>query len=153
DEEGRVTVNELDENTGLRTSETIYGPAGQGQEHGERVQRTEFFYENANFPGVMTMRRVKSQDGENDLVAQYILDPATGRVVQEIVNPGGLNLTTSFTYDANGNKLSATDPKGNKTYFGYDQRNRLIGVAFPGPATKSMTYDDRGNKTSETDEN
>ncbi len=87
------------------------------------------------------------------LVTQYIPEKSSGRVAQEIVDPNGLHLVTSYTYDTNGNKLTATDPKGNTTWFSYDSRNQLTTVTYADGTQKQTCYDARGNKIKEYDEN
>ena len=47
-----------------------------------------------------------------------------GRMTSSVISPGGLNITTSFAYDAAGNRTSVTDPDGNITWYGYDNANR-----------------------------
>ncbi|EIQ01339.1 RHS repeat-associated core domain protein [Opitutaceae bacterium TAV1] len=150
DENGIRTLYEVDA-MGRRLKEQII-PAGNTTP----VQETVFAYESATFRGFVTRKTVKKLSDiaswVTDLVVQYVPD-ATGRLWKEIVDPANLALTTLYTYDANGNKLTVTDPRGNTTAFGYDDRNRLTEVTYPGGATKTFTYDARGNKTSETDEN
>ena len=43
----------------------------------------------------------------------------------------GLDNATSYTYDANFNQLTATDPNGNTTTFAYDALNRVIEALAP----------------------
>ncbi|AHF90591.1 type IV secretion protein Rhs [Opitutaceae bacterium TAV5] len=150
DENGVRTLYEVDA-MGRRLKEQVI-PVGNTTP----VQETAFAYESATFRGFVTRKTVKKLSDTaswvTDLVVQYVPD-ATGRLWKEIVDPANLALTTLYTYDANGNKLTATDPRGNTTAFEYDDRNRLKKVTYPGGPTKTLTYDARGNKTSETDEN
>ena len=164
DEAGRVTRYKLDKDLeltsmGRRMTEEIYPNASATQ----ATQITEFEYGNANFPSFVTKKTIKRQSGDPawavDRVISYTAD-ANGRIATETVNPGGLNLTTSYTYDLNGNKITSTDPRGKTTYFTYDNSNRLVQVTYP-PASsatdasaprKTIIYDKCGNKTSETDE-
>jgi RHS repeat-associated protein len=65
--------------------------------------------------------------------------------------PGGAVITSvAYTYDANGNRTTQSDPSGQTTY-GYDALNRLTGAAYPGTyGTWGWTYDQVGNRTSQT---
>jgi YD repeat-containing protein len=88
----------------------------------------------------------------------YLYLSATDKVLSEI-DPAG-NKTT-YTYDAIGNRLSMTDPRGNcEKYTGdftinyqYDDFNRLMKGLLPvspGETSKpvvSLSYDTRGNLT------
>jgi len=48
------------------------------------------------------------------------------RLTDKTVDPGGLAIHSSWTYDHNGNKASSTDPRGTVTAFEYDAHNRLL---------------------------
>ncbi|MCC6224871.1 MAG: hypothetical protein IT195_00515 [Microthrixaceae bacterium] len=148
DEEGRVTEYDVDP-MGRRTAERVKDAAGQ------LVRQTLFDY-HPTFENFMTARTVKRLATDpawaTDLVTRYVPD-ANGRVWKEIVDPGGLGLTTTHTYDRNGNRLTSTDPNGNTTAFAYDARNRLTGVFYQDGSSKHFAYDKRGNKVLETDEN
>ncbi len=85
----------------------------------------------------------------------------------QVTNPGGsqlpeLSLTTSYVYDANGNRKTIVDPRGNETSFDYDTRNRVVKITLPPvanptgqnvAATKEFIYDTRGKKLAQKDEN
>ena len=150
DEEGRVTVYAVD-GLGRRAKESIFAPASNAA-----VQITDFEYADPAFPGFMTRKTIEK--GSSDpawaeaLVTQYVPDE-NGRVAQEIVEPDGLSLATSYDYDSNGNKLSTTDPRGNTTWFSYDSRNRLSTVTYADGSQKQLVYDASGNKVAEYDEN
>ena len=162
DEAGRLTVYAIAQNTGLRLSEDIF-PAGAASNinsappSSASSQHTDFVYGSTAFPAFMTSKTVTTRSGDpswsQNLVTQYAPD-TQGHVASETVDPGGLALTTSYTYDNNGNKKSATDPRQNATQFVYDHLNRLIEVDYPGPtARKTFIYDANSNKLGETDEN
>jgi YD repeat-containing protein len=151
DENGNRTYYDID-SLGRRTTEKLYD-----HDPGHAlVQETDFAYGNPNYPGFMTQKAVQALAGSgpswaHSLVTQYVPD-ANGRVAQEVVDPNGLHLVTTYSYDANGNKLTATDPKGNTTWFSYDTRNRLVTVTAADGTQKQMVYDNRGNKSVEYDE-
>jgi len=146
---------------GRRTEEQIF-PAGSTT----AVQDTGFTYGNTAFPNFITKKTVKKlatatadPSWVTDLVTLYVPD-ANGRVAKEVVdmNENGtiepsVDLVTAYTYDDNGNKETATDPRGNVTTFSYDKRNRLTHVTYADHHQKQLFYDDRGNKTEEIDEN
>lgn len=61
------------------------------------------------------------------------------QVETQTVDPAGLNLTTTTTYDAVGNVETVTDPYGNTTTFEYDSLNRRTKVIDPlGHATTTQ---------------
>jgi RHS repeat-associated protein len=57
-----------------------------------------------------------------------------------------------INYDANGNLMSVTDPRGYMTVFQYDAAGRLDGEYDPMGYAKTYTYDAAGNVASMTDE-
>ena len=66
--------------------------------------------------------------------------------------------TTTYTYDANGNLLSTTDPDGDTTWTVYDALNRVVrSLSCPGQRPQrhalvtTTTYDAVGNVLSVTD--
>src|SRR5207244_1103328 len=95
------------------------------------------------------------------------------------VDPGGLNRTTTYTYDALNDQTSATDPLGKTSTMSYDARGNLLSIispfddlyvteqdlaygdsSHPGDVTQmsdiagvtaSLAYDLAGNLTSVTD--
>ena len=58
--------------------------------------------------------------------------------------------STYFAYDVAGNLASTTDPRGNVTTFGYDDRNRKTSVTNALNQTTSTVYDVANNKVSDT---
>jgi RHS repeat-associated protein len=83
---------------------------------------------------------------------------ANFRKIAQTVAAGTSDIaTTWFEYDQVGNLTKTTDPRGNVTAFGYDERNRRIWMDDPiatdrNSSTHTMNwgYDFAGNKTSET---
>ncbi len=158
----RIMTSSTDE-AGVTTQWTV-DSLGRRTEEQTPLQDTLFTYGNTTFPNLMTKKTVKKQGTADpswvtDLVTLYVPD-ANGRIAQEVVDMNGngtiepsIDLVTAHTYDANGNKLTTTDPRGNVTTFSYDVRNRLTHVTYADHHQKRFYYDDRGNKTKEIDEN
>jgi YD repeat-containing protein len=73
-----------------------------------------------------------------------------GRKTSEIVNPGGLNITTQYQYDSNGNLVKKMDANNNATYFAYDAVNRLRFTVNAEGAVSENVYDANGNVISTT---
>ncbi|MFZ3265601.1 MAG: IPT/TIG domain-containing protein [Terriglobales bacterium] len=66
------------------------------------------------------------------------------------------NNTTSYTYDARGNRISVIDPingSAHPTNFTYDIMNRLLGITYPNGTSVGFGYDNRGRRISATDQN
>jgi YD repeat-containing protein len=145
DEIGRFTYFELDAH-GNRTSERVYAakPGSLALPLPPAFQTTEFAYEDPNFPGFMTRKSVLAEGTEAGSDPSWVTSLTTlyepdsfGRVEREAVDMNGNgdidagDFITAYTYDANGNKLSVTDPRGYTTHFTYDERNRLVDVIHP----------------------
>jgi RHS repeat-associated protein len=66
------------------------------------------------------------------------------------------NNTTSYQYDARGNRMAVVDPvngAAHPTTFAYDIMNRLTGITYPDASSVTFGYDYRGRRTSVTDQN
>ncbi|HEV56156.1 MAG TPA: hypothetical protein ENN87_01495, partial [Phycisphaerales bacterium] len=68
-----------------------------------------------------------------------------GRPVRRVVDPndGGLQLATEYAYDAAGNRIRTTDPKGRHIHVGYDNANRAIWQSFATEVTDPNLVDVR----------
>ncbi|MES2982409.1 MAG: RHS repeat-associated core domain-containing protein [Verrucomicrobiota bacterium] len=129
------------------------------------LQRERYDYNNPRFQAFQTSTTTvahanfSGQPWETDLTSQNLPDDH-GRLWREIVDPQELKLTSEHTYDFNNNKTSTIDPRGNRTRFKYDKRNRLTEVIYPSAGTrngeavttKQIWYDRNGNKAAEIDE-
>ncbi len=61
--------------------------------------------------------------------------------------------TTEYTYDANGNIETTTDPNANKTKYTYNADNEPTKIEEPNGTTTETGYDSEGQFTSQTDGN
>ncbi|RJQ44181.1 MAG: hypothetical protein C4534_06885 [Gaiellales bacterium] len=77
---------------------------------------------------------------------------ATGIVTSQITGLP-MAVVTSYTYDANGNRTSTTDPEGNTTSFDYTAMNNLRLTTDALGNTIEHTYDAAGNRTATKDRN
>ncbi len=81
-------------------------------------------------------------------------NPTGGELMSKVIDPSGLALTTSYTWDKVGNKVSEDGPQtgSNDTVaFGYDARRNVTQVTYPTlndvtPITQYV-YDDNGRRT------
>ncbi len=98
------------------------------------------------------------KDGNRKMSVQYF--DANNRVTavqtgwtcspSNVWTDGADGETHSVSYDANGNKLSVTDPLGRVTTMGYDNRNRATRVTDPLNHSTYTAYDVANNKTQVT---
>ena len=75
---------------------------------------------------------------------------ALGRLVQVIEDPGVLNYTTTYAYNALDSLTGVTQGSQTRT-FAYDWLGRLTSATNPESGTTNYTYDGNGNLTSRTD--
>lgn len=73
---------------------------------------------------------VDLENPDRSLVTRYTPD-MHWRTHKKIVDPEGLALTTTTTYDLNGNVTSTTDPRNFTTSYEYDDFNRVTAVHHP----------------------
>ncbi|MDR3443766.1 putative Ig domain-containing protein [Dyella sp.] len=78
---------------------------------------------------------------------QYVYDNLE-RLSQTIVDPSGLHLATSYTYDSNDNLTSVTDANGNITRTVYNEANEAVLSVGATGAVVQKTYDADGRITS-----
>ena len=99
----------------------------------------------------------KVTDEEGKVVERcYFATGANKGLLSKIeVDPAGLDLETSFDYDAAGNVDSRTDPNSNEWTFEYDNLRRLTKKTAPSPLSyeTKYSYDGNGNLTKQEVEN
>jgi RHS repeat-associated protein len=96
-------------------------------------------------------RKVSMTDA-NGHVTTFTYDDA-GRMLSTIVNPGGLALTTTYTYDAQGNRITETDPSGVTLTYTYDWQNRRTVVRDELNYSRQTAYDKLDRATQQIDAN
>jgi RHS repeat-associated protein len=73
-------------------------------------------------------------------VTRHEYDPSSGNVLRIVDDDGGLSLSTSYGYDAVGNRTHVTNPRGNATTLGYDANRRLEQSEAPAPFSYLTVY-------------
>ncbi|MBE0448645.1 MAG: SBBP repeat-containing protein, partial [Actinobacteria bacterium] len=94
-----------------------------------------------------TYKLLSIQDELGNTIATYTYDADGNRVSAKDAD----NHTAFFAYDARGNMLVSTDTAGNATKMTYDARNNLLSVEDPLGKKTIYTYDTNNNPTSVTD--
>ncbi|WP_420997910.1 LysM peptidoglycan-binding domain-containing protein [Cupriavidus sp. 30B13] len=105
--------------TDAKGNETLYkyNPNGSLIQTDTNVTQTKNAYDRVG-------HLIKSTDANGNAI-NYTYD-AAGRVLTQQVDPGGLNLTTTYTYDALGNRVTVKDPRGTVTTYQYDQKGQVL---------------------------
>jgi RHS repeat-associated protein len=105
-------------------------------------QRAAYTYDNAD-------RVLTAADGNNK-VTSYTRD-LLDRVTAVSRTVGGVTLTTSYEYDADGNRTALVDPKGQRWEWTFDSMDRVVQDKNPLLQTRSYTWDQNSNLTVRTD--
>jgi len=98
------------------------------------------YYGSGNIKNVTTYGYYSSPEKSTD----YYYD-ILGRLTATVVAPGELDITTSYEYDATGNRVGVIDPNGSIIYFDYDNAKREIAEYFAAeveadPNIKKQTF-------------
>jgi RHS repeat-associated protein len=125
---GGVTTTRVFDGLGRTTSETT---AGKTTTHDYDAQG----------------RETTTTNPEGEVTSRVFNSP--GLLVEERVDPTGLNLVTSHTYDRLARERAVTDPELVETTTLYDRAGRLTSTTVAG-ATTSHAYDRASNRTSTT---
>ncbi|MGD0548718.1 MAG: DUF6531 domain-containing protein [Terracidiphilus sp.] len=112
------------------------------------ISQTLYTYNSLGQKTAMVAPTPTSPFGNTASTTTYAYD-ALGDLTQ---TAAPLGRTTSSTYDANGNKLSDTDARGNTTSYVYDSLNRLVETDYPNGTKSTKTYDFRNNVLTATDQ-
>jgi RHS repeat-associated protein len=90
----------------------------------------------------------------NETLRSYDFDGRTLSETTVVMHNGKeIHLTTSYTYDAYGNKLTETDSRGNVTRYTYDQYGQVVSTTTGGVTTQTNYDSYTGLPTSTTDVN
>ncbi|WP_438447891.1 fibronectin type III domain-containing protein [Gorillibacterium sp. sgz5001074] len=100
-------------------------------------------YDEAVQPGKL-ITTVTNREGK----VRKLIHDSQYRLVQIIDEVGG---TTSYTYDADGNRTSSTDAAGGTQRMTYDAKGNLLQVTDATGGSTVMTYDERRNLLTVTD--
>jgi RHS repeat-associated protein len=83
-------------------------------------------------------------------MVQFDYDANGRKTVMRVARGTADDAWTSWAYDAVGNLISVTDPRGNVTNYGYDTRNRQTSVTNALNQTTQIEYDAVSNKVRES---
>ncbi len=89
--------------------------------------------------------RTRKLDENNQAVDTY--KDLFGNVTRSVVDSGGLNLTTNFSYDIMGHLTQSVPPDGNayKATYSYNTRGLVTQKTSPDADTVKYLYDNNGN--------
>ena len=97
--------------------------------------------DSSSYYGLCSRKMTKDEKGLE--VRQYF--DAFDRLRLEVVDSGGLNLTTKYEYDLQGRLKKVTNPKGQITTYWYDDFGRVKYKHQPDMGVLSYGYDNVGN--------
>ena len=152
DPRGNTTTSQYDK-LGRKIAMTTPDPDGSGP---LTAATTSYGYDaQGNLVNVTDALGTSLGDPNHTTTYQYDMLGRRTAVLQPEPNGGGLSTrpTATYSYDANGNLFSTTDPRGNTTSYTYDQANRKIAQIQAAPGygsslgalTTRYFYDNDGN--------
>jgi RHS repeat-associated protein len=117
-----------------------------------RMVQTVFPDSTTNITVYDDLGRVKFNLDTRGTVSAFGHDPADQRVA--VTNAWGTSLqaTNGFTFDANGNQVTATDPLGRTTTSVFDPLNRVVQVLYSDGTTNFTGYDGVGRRVAQTNQ-
>ncbi len=92
----------------------------------------------------------------NSVAASTFAYDVANQLLSESITINGLSgaKTVAYTYDADGNRATLTDPNGSVITYSYTGRGQVASIVADGPPPMaSFTYDAAGNRASRTLEN
>jgi RHS repeat-associated protein len=150
------------------TSPTGYASASRYDAAGNRIGRTDangatttFSFDKLNrlfsigYPGTTTVTYAydKNSNPTSEVGFGYTKTSAydeLDRVTSVAMNYGAFSKTTTYTYDANGNRLTTLDPESGTTSYAYDAANRQWKITDPETRATTYVYDRDSRVTSTT---
>ena len=145
--DGRGNVTEHDYDANYNRIETRHRVAGvvENWEHNGFGQMTAH---------VLPGNEAGGGHRRRDEYTYYATGPQMGYLASEIVDAGGLNLTTQYEYDAFGNLVRRVDPRGNDTLIEVNQLNQAVrarSALVGGVRYQRDTYYDANNNVVRVD--
>lgn len=126
---------------GIRLFSNTYDSQGRVIEQDDAVstnQTARFSYDEISDPGKLITTATDRNGKTRVLTHNYKYELLS--IKDELQN-----VSATYTYDADGNRLSAKDAEGNITKFTYDSRGNLLTITDPKNNKSTMTYDARSN--------
>jgi YD repeat-containing protein len=144
DSAGRAVAYQYDQDGNLTQSTTGFGFTSYAYDSADNLTQS-MVHRNGPNPTVNY-----TYDAENRLLTK-IVDPKTITTPND--NPNGLNLTTTYAWDAKGEEITVTDPAGRVDKISYDLNGRKLSytVDYGGQAlTTTWQYDADGRQITMT---
>ena len=153
DPEGSSKVNKSEEHDVMRGLRTTYVYDFLNRETSRTVR-----LEGAGSSGEVYQTVTQYEDAAHSMTVRDPRGFSTSmrldgldHVVEQVVDPAGLGLTTRTSYDGLGNRKRVLDPERHTTQYDFDGLGRLRRVVDARGLATAYEYDGEGLKTRETD--